>query len=226
MPGRCLSSVTCGDALRGEGDRSRNISCDIILQFQSTSSARRTTSIPCSASCIASNFNPRPPRGGRLGNAAKTDTPMLFQSTSSARRTTFAAAVCASVINISIHVLREEDDVSTMPSIFPCGYFNPRPPRGGRRVGGGVGSFPLVISIHILREEDDFCRCYGLEFDAVFQSTSSARRTTVRPRKTGCSAHISIHVLREEDDNTEDVGKLVNYLFQSTSSARRTTGKS
>ena len=43
MPGRCLSSVTCGDALRGEDDRSRNISSDIILQFQSTSSERRTT---------------------------------------------------------------------------------------------------------------------------------------------------------------------------------------
>ena len=97
--------------LSGEDDRSRNISCDIILQFQSTPSVGRTTSIPCSASCIASNFNSRPPRGGR---------PLYIV------RNQHQAS-------ISIHVLREEDDLAMPRKLIHQCYFNPRPPRGGRR---------------------------------------------------------------------------------------------
>ena len=61
-------------------------------------------------------------------------------------------------------------------------------------------------------------------FQQLFQSTSSARRTT-----TGQYLYpllrttISIHVLREEDDQkyTNKRSKII--IFQSTSSARRTT---
>ena len=57
-----------------------------------------------------------------------------------------------------------------------------------------------MISIHVLREEDD----RKLYADPValkkFQSTSSARRTTVLHWVCTRLALISIHVLREEDD--------------------------
>ena len=57
-----------------------------------------------------SNFNPRPPRGGRRGGTLLTDTLVVFQSTPSARRAT-----------------------DSTPEVFGAGlYFNPRPPRGGR----------------------------------------------------------------------------------------------
>ena len=34
---------------------------------------------------------------------------------------------------ISIHALREEGDSALLPACWACLYFNPRPPRGGRR---------------------------------------------------------------------------------------------
>ena len=57
----------------------------------------------------------------------------LFQSTPSARRAT--QAIMQGVYNhiISIHALREEGDRSTGARWQSIPYFNPRPPRGGRR---------------------------------------------------------------------------------------------
>ena len=101
-------------------------------------------------------FYPRPPRGGRL----------------------FLSIALIRITNISIHVLREEDD---LPAIrYARGIaddFYPRPPRGGR-LGVAVGA--LLAS--------------------VFLSTSSARRTTTGPGNPTGGRAISIHVLREEDD--------------------------
>ena len=123
-------------------------------EFQSTSSARRTT----------------------FGSAAQKDQ-HRFQSTSSARRTTHAERRHNRYCNISIHVLREEDDTPPSGLTALSFYFNPRPPRGGR-----------------LRH-----MCVQT-FTAQFQSTSSARRTTQRQLYTRYPGAISIHVLREEDD--------------------------
>jgi len=67
--------------------------------------------------CRASNFNPRPPRGGRrilcLGTAGRA----RFQSTPSARRATLGSAEAAQQVMISIHALREEGD---LPCTMPC----------------------------------------------------------------------------------------------------------
>ena len=57
----------------------------------------------------------------------------IFLSTSSARRTTIVHWTDAPSTPISIHVLREEDDVHRY----------------------GLQVVPAVISIHVLREEDD-----------------------------------------------------------------------
>ena len=80
-----------------------------------------------------SNFNPRPPRGGR---------PLIVVLLS------FGDV-------ISIHALREEGDRPTTSTTPSGSYFNPRPPRGGRRIFGIKAELAVVISIHALREEGD-----------------------------------------------------------------------
>ena len=79
---------------------------------------------------------------------------------------------------ISIHALREEGDFSSFsflalifrflstpsarratisgtPFLWPCPYFYPRPPRGGRPVMAAGCAGIAGISIHALREEGD-----------------------------------------------------------------------
>ena len=102
--------------------------------------------------------------------------------------------------NISIHVLRVEDDAFPLNSSVIWQYFNPRPPCGGR-----------LIVWHSRRRQ------------MAFQSTSSVWRTTPRSRSTPRGGIISIHVLRVEDDNADEEGKAYMIQFQSTSSVWRTT---
>ena len=123
-------------------------------------------------------FNPRPPRGGRRSSAPPAQSTPRFQSTSSARRTTAFLAPITVRAEISIHVLREEDDNGFCKSCKS-----------------------RVISIHVLREEDDCVVLDVLGVVGVFQSTSSARRTT-----------------------KSIIPQILGTIFQSTSSARRTTG--
>ena len=56
------------------------------------------------------NFNPRPPCGGRRGPSRTSPCVVIFQSTSSVWRTTGEAGAEVVLIDISIHVLRVEDD--------------------------------------------------------------------------------------------------------------------
>ena len=82
-------------------------------------------------------FYPRPPRGGRPSSSGLTLWLCEFLSTSSARRTTGARQKSARDGGISIHVLREEDDM--------CNLIASRT--------------AISISIHVLREEDDRRAC-------------------------------------------------------------------
>ena len=104
----------------------------VIWLFQSTPSARRATACQTGGCAVRKDFNPRPPRGGRLVlyppflqvvnfnprpprggrhfDSCRKVSALLFQSTPSARR-------------------------ATLRHVLPCfGWhdFNPRPPRGGR----------------------------------------------------------------------------------------------
>ena len=104
---------------------------------------------------LKSNFNPRPPHGGRPGiflaykngraisihvlrmeDDISSDfahpTALAFQSTSSAWRTTFRPLKNYTHCYISIHVLRMEDDYKTIEEAAAAKDFNPRPPHGGR----------------------------------------------------------------------------------------------
>ena len=85
--------------------------------------------------------------------------------------------------DISIHVLRVEDDLTLPGFKWHDTDFNPRPPCGGRRV----------------------CKMENVTLE-LFQSTSSVWRTTyLFPPKVFRGA-ISIHVLRVEDDQPKPGG--------------------
>ena len=102
------------------------------------------------------NFNPRPPRGGRRTSSWPYDA--FIQISIHALREEgdepkYHRRIVARFI--SIHALREEGDQLPPLVVSMAGYFNPRPPRGGRRCGRRSLSTPWK-----------------------FQSTPSARRAT------------------------------------------------
>ena len=148
---------------------------------------------------VATNFYPRPPRGGRrsiramaMGAGIFLSTPSArratpsrmpptaratFLSTPSARRATYGPERLERLRKISIHALREEGDKDrTAPSAAHHDFY-PRPPRGGR---------PVVFS--------------ALPALAEFLSTPSARRATRVVLIINQLIIISIHALREEGD--------------------------
>ena len=172
-----------------------------VCLFLSTPSARRATMWPTTSCFPVAYFYPRPPRGGRQK----------------------AKIMAASILEISIHALREEGDPWRPFSASPRRNFYPRPPRGGRREVKLPDLEGLTISIHALREEGDACvhggrtmlmedfyprpprggrrpDPAGAVVSDQFLSTPSARRAT--RRRTPC---------------------LRWYSFLSTPSARRAT---
>ena len=82
--------------------------------------------------------------------------PLIFLSTPSARRATQETPVYLPYRIISIHALREEGDRRRCGNSYLHRYFYPRPPRGGRQMGGPKANYP-----------------------ELFLSTPSARRATL-----------------------------------------------
>ena len=124
------------------------------------------------------NFNPRPPRGGRLYPPGDGSGPSC----------------------ISIHALREEGDPEAGQIAPKRQNFNPRPPRGGRpcqRVtrtsAAKFQSTPSARRATVLKSP--------VVLSVLFQSTPSARRATNPSRSSGRTQSISIHALREEGDS-------------------------
>ena len=150
-----------------------------------------------------------------------------FLSTPSARRATNNQPSNSEIEwIISIHALREEGDQ-----------------RLSYQLHGVYG-----ISIHALREEGDAAAAPGGLLSAVFLSTPSARRATLKHlcnvvdvliflstpsarratvsiEDAGIDYNISIHALREEGDAALSFPKIGNSVFLSTPSARRATAK-
>ena len=153
------------------------------LKFLSTPSARRATQLSHHSPSMTANFYPRPPRGGRHLPAREENQAKIFLSTPSARRATLTSCEKSRWRKISIHALREEGDDKTSlferfqiisihalreeGDAYPLrwmpgrGNFYPRPPRGGRRLGGKWQAPPMEISIHALREEGDLLHRSG-----------------------------------------------------------------
>ncbi len=94
-----------------EGDGRCTISDYKQNGFQSTPSAWRATSDHITDLSVTSDFNPRPPHGGRQVNFAELSIDTIFQSTPSAWRATVEAWDKIKEKAISIHALRMEGDV-------------------------------------------------------------------------------------------------------------------
>ena len=124
------------------------------------------------------DFNPRPPCGGRPLFCKSSSVIFVFQSTSSVWRTTAnLRPITAMEPEISIHVLRVEDDSPCKRGCSPHAQFQSTSSVWRTTCYRGKSRHTRWISIHVLRVEDD--------------------RFT--PPTSG-SGYISIHVLRVEDD--------------------------
>ena len=105
-------------------------------EFQSTPSVGRATFFSTAVKPARSNFNPRPPWGGRQNSNSSADFSKRFQSTPSVGRATQVTLPPVIQKNpISIHALRGEGD---RPRGYDVGY--------------------RAISIHALRGEGDAYR--------------------------------------------------------------------
>ena len=79
-------------------------------------------------------------------------------------------------------------------------YFNPRPPRGGRRQQVRDFLWVLRISIHAPREGGDSLISFTMRTCSIFQSTPPARGATSVRCANRVWQHISIHAPREGGD--------------------------
>ena len=104
----------------------------------------------------ASDFYPRPPRGGRHKSCWATTYWKRFLSTPSARRATPALTTYTTA---SMYFYPRPPRGGRPGDQVVVGIveqdFYPRPPRGGRRLRQRPEHLPLRISIHALREEGD-----------------------------------------------------------------------
>ena len=149
-------------------------------EFQSTSSVWRTTQACGLSVCsLPISIHVLRVEDDALTSSSRFSS-LPFQSTSSVWRTTRGHLLGLLPDRISIHVLRVEDDRLRTSAESGTRNFNPRPPCGGRRLGGALGF-------------------YGIQF----QSTSSVWRTTAVRHRMGIPEAISIHVLRVEDDKVQ-----------------------
>ena len=128
------------------------------------------------------NFNPRPPaRGGDVLRGCIPCIMSSFQSTPPARGATADHAIQYRKILISIHAPREGGDRNNFCTVYHFRpYFNPRPPRGGRRRVFFSSSEEFSISIHAPREGGDFLMTSSNRISGRFQSTPPARGATMR----------------------------------------------
>ena len=207
-----------------------------IARFQSTPPARGATiktvpspsttlisihapreggdSTTCSSSRRTGDFNPRPPRGGRLHWVLRRLYPPRFQSTPPARGATAIAKAARIPKDISIHAPREGGDDGKGPYLAAGLNFNPRPPRGGRlRVKTGSSWFNWHFNPRPPRGGRPGISVLPPERPQGFQSTPPARGATFHHRSAYSRKCISIHAPREGGDLSKSVlGKLENYF--------------
>ena len=196
-----------------------------LSSFQSTPSVGRATRGQRQTTKRHSDFNPRPPWGGRRMPTKNMDSRSIFQSTPSVGRATVGEIYGPNIpVKISIHALRGEGDQErSQCQIRDNEHFNPRPPWGGRlwvslpllytrfisihALRGEGDAKPVMllfcpgcISIHALRGEGDFRARKQPQKIMIFQSTPSVGRATTIEDGKYYTLLISIHALRGEGD--------------------------
>ena len=194
--------------------------------FQSTPSARRATRYRFHPNHLLSHFNPRPPRGERQSLDYLRGSVRKFQSTPSARRATING------INNGIENAKFQSTpsarraTSCICSYSPAGhYFNPRPPRGERRVvlfaTRIAPKFQSTPSARRATVQD----VVNLVQLLKFQSTPSARRATSTATKSCPSLHYFNPRPPRGGRQIPHTLLCLTVEFQSTPSARRATGQ-
>ena len=127
---------------------------------------------------LRQDFNPRSPCGERPGGSSLVPTAKTFQSTLSLRRATSAQQIYMQLMQISIHALLAESDISVSPVSDPA----------------------ALISIHALLAESDCSPGLGREAPGDFNPRSPCgERLHLRDRVFHC-VKISIHALLAESD--------------------------
>ena len=160
---------------RGDLDFSSNWSGSWL--FQSTPPARGATSTGASRRRGRRNFNPRPPREGRLPLRRAN---RVWQ-------------------HISIHAPRERGDCSGWPVCRKRSDFNPRPPREGRPGADGRHAYHYDFNPRPPREGRPQNSHHSTSC-IQFQSTPPARGATGVLFFRFPRPHISIHAPRERGD--------------------------
>ena len=148
-----------------------------------------------------------------------------FLSTPSARRATTGKRLMTDAEGISIHALREEGDAMMLCVQTVCGYFYPRPPRGGRpaRSPAPPKTSPF-LSTPSARRATHCCDTDSITSPHFYPRPPRGGRPLHRVRQLPGRV-ISIHALREEGDLALKVGRGHAKQFLSTPSARRATAK-
>ena len=148
-----------------------------------------------------SDFNPRPPCGGRPQVNFKAGGGLSFQSASSVRRTTSTGGQPASPAAISIRVLRVEDDSVRAALRTPHHIFQSTSSVWRTtfiiHTNTPLSKFQSTSSVW----RTTVTACAMLRTGLPFQSTSSVWRTTFIANLLKIVGVISIHVLRVEDDS-------------------------
>ena len=171
--------------------------------FQSTPSVGRATLYRGTKYNAHSNFNPRPPWGGRLARWQIKIKCAYFNPRPPWGGRPKIAGMTPQKLDISIHALRGEGDCYSNISLLGYKYFNPRPPWGGRP----VINLKATVTSKIFQSTPSVGRATNSLVLAVllpiFQSTPSVGRAT--------------------DSKLNDTDKFI--LFQSTPSVGRATAK-
>ena len=152
--------------------------------------------------CRASNFYPRPPRGGRHLQRGFDNQSVIFLSTPSARRATldFGDAILAHARFLSTPSARRATYRSLRQNQLESRKFLSTPSARRATEGGEYSRAGEWISIHALREEGDISGAALGSPGRYFypRPPRGGRRLTCAVLSV--DGGISIHALREEGD--------------------------
>ena len=147
--------------------------------FQSTPPARGATRMHWAMRRLTRDFNPRPPRGGRLRDTSGCfASSSRFQSTPPARGATHGRSGHRFCSAISIHAPREGGDGDLPQQRIHMTISIHAPREGGDTGAELLHRIQDVISIHAPREGGDIIHTSCNFLDPVFQSTPPARGAT------------------------------------------------
>jgi len=164
-------------APRAGRDLETRIATRKSFAFQSTRPARGATVPLGLLPQVEPRFNPRAPRGARQRGRQVVRVWPKFQSTRPARGATKAVCRGRGRNEVSIHAPRAGRDQVFLPVQVPSGGFNPRAPRGARRLFKPDATGSLS-----------------------FQSTRPARGATCRRLRPKAPTAVSIHAPRAGRD--------------------------